>query len=103
MCINKISFRNRDRAERSAAIYGQRIYECPICFCWHCTSKENWQDEFVDAITAKRQMAAAVSNARAEIKQRLKAKNVKISELEREISRLRKLVPPPETNVEEGK
>ncbi len=47
MCKNKVSFTNAKAAERIAEKHNQRVYECPICFCFHCTSKADWKDEFV--------------------------------------------------------
>lgn len=47
MCKNKISFRSKAAALEKATKFNQRVYECPICFCWHTTSKENWEDLYV--------------------------------------------------------
>jgi len=47
MCKSKRSFRTLLEAERVAAKFEQRSYHCPICFTYHNTSKENWQDEFL--------------------------------------------------------
>lgn len=47
MCQNKVSFTNKATAIAKAEKYNQNVYECPICFCWHCTSREDWKDEFV--------------------------------------------------------
>src|SRR4051812_48359613 len=87
MCAKKGTFYSRQRAEASAAKWGQRVYECPICFCWHCTSKENWREEYVDAEKARIQMIQLESTLRNEFNKILKAKNLRISELERALSR----------------
>ena len=92
MCRNKDSFYSRSRAEASAARWGQRVYECPICFCWHCTSKENWQDEFVDSEYARKRLVQLEATLRNEFNRTLKEKNLRISELERALS---------QSNVEE--
>ena len=47
MCKGKVSFTNAGAAKRVAEKHGQRVYECPVCFCFHCTSKADWRDEFV--------------------------------------------------------
>ncbi len=47
MCKSKLSFRTKAVASKVAAKHGQTVYECPICFCFHCTSKTSWRDEFV--------------------------------------------------------
>ena len=47
MCDNKRTFRSRHTAVQHAEKYNQKVYECPICFCFHCTTRENWRDEFV--------------------------------------------------------
>ncbi len=48
MCNYKLSFNTRKKAQVNADKHGQSVYECPVCYCWHCTSKENWRDEFVN-------------------------------------------------------
>lgn len=70
MCDKKVSFRSKGKAEAVAAKFGQRIYECPICFCWHCTSKEDWQQEFVSTADLRR----AVAEARCEMAAKRNAK-----------------------------
>jgi len=87
MCEKKGSFYSRARAEKSAAKWGQRVYECPICFCWHCTSKDNWQEEFVDAEKARKQLVQLESTLRNEFNKKLKEKNLRIMELERSLSK----------------
>lgn len=87
MCKNKDSFWSRTRAEASAARWGQRVYECPVCFCWHCTSKENWRDEFVDAEKARRQLIQLESTLRNEFNTKVQAKNFRINELERAMAK----------------
>ena len=47
MCKGKVSFQNIGAAKATAREYNQRVYECPVCFCYHCTSLEDWKDEFV--------------------------------------------------------
>lgn len=46
-CKGKVSFTNVAAAKRAAEKHGQRVYECPVCYCWHCTSKPDWKDEFL--------------------------------------------------------
>lgn len=90
MCLNKVSFRSKGKAEEVAAVHNQRVYECPICFCWHCTSKENWRDEYVDAGEHKKQMAELERKLRTEFNERLKIKNSEITELKRINKNLRR-------------
>lgn len=92
MCQSKASFWSKERAEKSAAKFGQRVYECPVCFCWHCTSLENWRDEFVDADTAKRKLAALEVTLRTEFNAKRKTLNARINELEKANKDLRLLV-----------
>lgn len=47
MCGNKLSFRTKEAAQRTADKFGQSVYECPICFCYHCTSKKDWRQEYI--------------------------------------------------------
>lgn len=47
MCTNKVSFFTKEKAEKAAKRWGQRVYECPVCFCWHTTAREAWKDEFI--------------------------------------------------------
>lgn len=91
MCGNKSTFYSQGRANKHADKYGQRVYECPICFCWHCTSKENWQEEFTDAEVAKRQLATLENKLRAEFNRKITAKNVQIMELQKENRHLKRL------------
>lgn len=75
MCVRKVSFTNKAKARKIADKFDQRIYECPICFCWHTTAKEKWQDEFVrveDHIVALKQQES-------KIREELNEKNRKLS------------------------
>lgn len=89
MCTNKVSFRCKEKAEAVAKQFGQRVYECPVCFCWHCTNKENWREEYVDADYMKQQMIYLERRMRNEMNSKLHEKNVQISALHREIKNLR--------------
>lgn len=40
MCFTKKSYFNKPAANKAAEKYGLRVYSCPICYCWHTTSKE---------------------------------------------------------------
>jgi hypothetical protein len=40
MCDKKRAYQTEHAANRAAARHDQRVYECPVCFCWHLTSKE---------------------------------------------------------------
>lgn len=86
MCDKKGSFYSLARAETSAAKWGHRVYECPICFCWHCTSRDNWQDEFVDAEKARKQLIQLEATLRNQFNKEIKAKNLRIMELEKALS-----------------
>lgn len=97
MCLNKVSFRSRGKAEAVALRFGQRVYECPICFCWHCTNKENWRDEFVDAEETRQKIAglerkiiSLENKIRAEYNIVLREKNKEINALKQEVYYLRK-------------
>jgi hypothetical protein len=90
VCSSKDSFRSKTKAEAIAKKWGQRVYECPVCFCWHCTSKENWKDEFIDADTAKRQLVALEIRLRTEFNAKKKAMGKMISKLSWENSQLKK-------------
>lgn len=46
MCKGKLSFHTISAAKKIAIKYDQRVYECPICFCYHTTSLEDWRQEF---------------------------------------------------------
>lgn len=94
VCGSKDSFWSRARAESIAERYGQRVYECPICFCWHCTSKENWRDEFIEADKARKQLVQLEATLRNEFNRKLREKNLRINELEFALSR---------SKVQEGK
>lgn len=90
VCTSKVSFRSKQKAMEWGKKWGQNIYECPVCFCWHLTSRENWRDEFIDADTAKRQLVALEMKLRTEFNSKKKAMGKLISDLSWENSRLRK-------------
>src|SRR5690242_3912356 len=83
MCIRKVSFTTKAKAQAIADKFSQRVYECPICFCWHTTSKENWQDEFI----RMEDHIVAMSQQESKIRGELNEKNRKLSQ---EIFELRK-------------
>lgn len=85
MCGPKLSFRTRAKAQEIADKYGQRVYECPVCFCFHCTSKENWQDEFI----TKHMMDVEIMKVRTELNLKLKPKNKEIMALKVQIKELK--------------
>jgi len=37
MCGRKRDYRSWECAEKAAKRFGQKYYECPICFCFHLT------------------------------------------------------------------
>lgn len=47
MCAGKVSFTNKNAALKVANKFDQTVYECPVCFCFHCTNLQNWREEFV--------------------------------------------------------
>jgi hypothetical protein len=75
MCQNKVSFRSKDRAKAAGEKFGQRIYECPICFCWHCTSKENWKEEFITLEESKKRLSTLEHELRRKFNEKLREKN----------------------------
>lgn len=89
MCLNKVSFFTKKKAQAVAEVHSQRVYECPICFCWHCTSKEDWKSEYVDAEYHKKELLKARRELRTEYNQLLSEKNRKINKLELKIKRLK--------------
>ena len=72
MCSKKVSFNTKGKAEVVASKFNQRVYECPICFCWHTSSKENWKDEFVRREYHERCMAQLENTIRNELNARNK-------------------------------
>lgn len=89
MCQNKVSFRTKGKAQAAGEKFGQRVYECPICFCWHCTNKENWKEEFVTVEECKKRMSTLENELRREFNEKLHEKNSRISKLQCENKRLR--------------
>lgn len=47
MCGRKYAYPTEKSARKNAENFGQRVYKCPVCFCWHCTSLENWKHEYI--------------------------------------------------------
>lgn len=39
MCDDKASY-GKHAASKKAKFWGQRAYECPVCFKWHMTKKD---------------------------------------------------------------
>ncbi len=39
-CMNKTRWSEESEAKAKAELWGQRVYECPICGGYHCSSKE---------------------------------------------------------------
>lgn len=48
MCGDKLAFPTRNSAEKHAIKYDQYVYNCPVCFTWHCTSQKDWRINYVD-------------------------------------------------------
>lgn len=47
MCKRKMSFYTAKAAQRIADRNGHRVYECPICFTFHITSKPPFDPLFI--------------------------------------------------------
>jgi hypothetical protein len=90
MCKDKVSFTNIAAAKRRAEKFGQRVYECPVCFCYHCTSLEKWQDEFVPI--KKYQRAMKEAEQLPELRQRVERYGRAIFEMNGRQARLKKEV-----------
>ena len=43
MCYGKVPFRRKISAQRVAKKFNQRVYLCPLCYCWHNTSTRDWK------------------------------------------------------------
>lgn len=86
MCAKKMAFRTEGAALRVAEKFEHRVYECPICFCWHTTSKKDgFHGDMLDWAIRR-----AEQTVRAELKKKVKELNLKISELQKENSDLRR-------------
>lgn len=72
MCGKKATFTTKGKAEQVAAKFGQRVYECPVCFCWHATSKENWKYEYVTRVFMEQEIV--------KVRTELNEKNRKLSQ-----------------------
>lgn len=48
-CAKKVGYRDEAKAEKRAAQYGMRYYECSVCGKYHCTSQalDNPEDQGV--------------------------------------------------------
>jgi len=99
MCDKKVSFRSFSKAQKVAEKYNQKVYECPICFCFHCTSKESWRDEYVDAekhsnlVRDHEKLLQMTKGYRTKIKSMgklLEEKNLIINDLKIKIKKLEK-------------
>lgn len=86
MCGKKASFQTKKAAELRASLFNQRVYECPICFCWHCTSKEDWRSEYYTESDVEKK----VNDAKAEANKKIKTLNTSMNYLKKEIAELRK-------------
>ncbi len=89
MCLNKKAYYTKQKAQIDADKYGLRIYECPICFCWHTTSKENWKDEFITNEAHEKALKTLENKIRRELNEIIKKRNTKINELELIVKRLK--------------
>lgn len=87
MCGTKAAFRTQKSAEKIAIKFHQRTYECPICFCWHCTSLENWRDEFVRKDYMDRRLAQQEATIRGELNSTIRVLKMRIGELEAQAMR----------------
>lgn len=87
MCGTKQSFRSRGAAEKIATKFNQRIYECPICFCWHCTKSQDWHDEFVRKDYMEKRLTQQESTIRGEMNSTIRALRFRIAELEAQLGK----------------
>ena len=91
-CQHKVSFNTKKKAALVAAKFGQRVYECPICFCWHCTKKERWEDEFVRVETHVVALSQQESAIRGELNEKNRKLTQEVFELQQEVKKLKKLL-----------
>lgn len=89
MCGKKMVFRTRSFADKVALERNQRVYECPVCYCFHLTSKENWRQEFVAVEVMDQKIAEARSAGRREGKEKIKELNIQVQDLLRKNKQLR--------------
>ena len=97
MCGKKVSFRTKAAAEKIQVKYpNQRIYECPICFCWHLTTLENWEYLYIDRYEHEKLMNLLKNEVECAAKNRLNVKYKAIRHLNVQLhienKRLRKLL-----------
>lgn len=89
MCGKKASFTNKGKADAIAAKFGQRVYECPICFCYHTTSKENWKDEYVTKEYMDRTLGQQENKIRAELNEKNRNLTNQVFDLHKRIKQLK--------------
>ena len=44
-CNAKVRYSTEDEARKTAERWGQRVYRCPICDGYHCSSNEQGKEE----------------------------------------------------------
>lgn len=91
MCARKVSFRTKSVAQKVATKFNQRVYECPICFCFHTTNRENWKDEFVWRSEMELALKQQENKIRQPLNDKIRALNAKISTLEKELKKTLKI------------
>lgn len=86
MCGKKVAFRSQEKAAEVAKQHNQKVYGCPICFCYHLTSKADWKDEFVTPA----QVATQINAVRTEYNKKMRQKNAEIFAMQKEIKELKR-------------
>lgn len=91
-CGNKVSFHTISKAVEVATKHNQNVYECPCCYCFHLTTRDDWYDEFISYEVYDKMRKEFIANQENLNNARKKIENqvLHIKQMEQSFTELRK-------------
>jgi len=91
ICGNKVSFTHIKKAIDVAEKHNKNVYECPCCFCFHLTSRDNWKEEFVsfELFDKMRIEYAETKNHLDGAKKKIEAQATQLNQMQKSFEELR--------------
>lgn len=92
VCGNKIFFPHIKKAIEVAEKHNQNVYECPCCYGFHLTKRDNWKEEFVsfELFDKMRIEYAETKNHLDGAKKKIEAQAFQLKQMEQSFVELRK-------------
>lgn len=90
-CGDKVSFYTVTKAIEVAKKHKQNVYECPCCYCFHLTNRDDWHEEFISYEVYDKMRKEFISNQENlnNARKKIETQAIHLSQMEKSYTELR--------------